>query len=610
MKKSDSEHPAIDAGPLRYQPGEIIGSKYRLEELMGEGGMGSVWRARNLSLGVDVAVKLTHGELLDADVAERLELEAHAAAKLDHPAAVKVFDLGHTDLGDPFIVMELLRGRSLRDLLDEKEKLSPIVAVPLLLPIVSALVAAHAKGIVHRDLKPDNIVLVRDESGTEIPKVVDFGIAKVSGPEVDRRASTDSGSVMGSPAYMSPEQARGDSEQIDGRSDVWALAVVLYEMVTGRVPFEGKNHLALLRAIIEVEPVPINEIGVTDALLWKILSQGLAKDPAQRYPDMRAFGRALAKWSTTKNVQADAAGASIAAMWGEGPRGSIASGASFDRSSGPDSDPREDAPVYPPPRPKEEPPDRTLLFVAGGALALGVVVATTAYFASRSPASTSTASVAASTPVAAASSDHATTSRVATAHASSNGTTSPAGSPVASAVVSAAPTAAPPVELGACVRELFPADTFSSDSKLEALCKEFDPRRGATTLRGEVARVGLVARTTTQGMREFAVLSWYDMAVFAIARDKCCPANELAPLDLPPSLGSCPSLTDALETLGHAARDRKDLEAPLAKYREAVVCTVRGLSHNQSVASPYTYAGPPDGAADAALKKFIGRAAR
>ena len=118
MNKPDSEHPAITAGPLRYHAGEVIGGKYRLEELMGEGGMGTVWRAHNQSLGVDVAVKLTHGELLDDDTAARLELEAHAAAKLDHPAAVKVFDLGHTELGDPFIVMELLRGKSLRDILD------------------------------------------------------------------------------------------------------------------------------------------------------------------------------------------------------------------------------------------------------------------------------------------------------------------------------------------------------------------------------------------------------------------------------------------------------------------------------------------------------------
>ncbi len=606
MKNPDSEHPAIDAGPLRYHSGEIIGSKYRLEELMGEGGMGSVWRARNLSLGVDVAVKLTHGELLDADVAQRLELEAHAAAKLDHPSAVKVFDLGHTDLGDPFIVMELLRGRSLRELLDEKEKLSPIAAVSLLLPIASALAAAHAKGIVHRDLKPDNIVLVRDESGTEIPKVVDFGIAKVAAPDVDRRASTTSGSVMGSPAYMSPEQARGDAELVDGRSDVWALSVVLYEMVTGRVPFEGKNHLALLRAIIEVEPVPISEIGVTDALLWRILSEGLAKDPGQRFADMRAFGRALAKWALAKNVQADAAGASIAVMWGEGARGSAASMPSFGPGSGPDVGGREDAPVYPPPRPKEEAKDPRLLFVAGGALALGVVIATTAYLAMRAPSSAAPPgadATAARSPAA-----HEPAARPPdTATATSTGAVAPTITPQVTATAVAPP---PPVDLGTCVAALFPADTFSSDSKLDFICKEFDPRRGANALRGEVARVGLVARTTTQGMREFAILSWYDMAVFAIARDRCCVASELAPLDLPPSLGSCPSLTDALEALGHAARDRKDLEPPLATYREAVVCTVRGLSHNRSVASPYNYAGTPDGAADAALKKFMVRAAR
>jgi serine/threonine-protein kinase len=292
----------------RYHAGDVLGSKYRLVERIGEGGMGSVWLARNVVLEVDVAVKLLRLDSASQEAADRLLQEARAAARLGHPSIVRVFDFGQTNWLDPFIVMELLRGESLAALLEKSGKLSPVQAVQTLLPIASALVEAHGKGIVHRDLKPENVILVRDGAGT-VPKVVDFGIAKLTGTEVNG-SMTQVGQVIGSPSYLSPQQARG--VPVDERADVWSMAVMLYLMVAGKLPFAGRTYEGLLASILMDEPPPLQG---GDAALEAIIKKGLAKEPDERWPTMRAFGQALAGWAVERGVAVDVTGASIATHW-------------------------------------------------------------------------------------------------------------------------------------------------------------------------------------------------------------------------------------------------------------------------------------------------------
>jgi eukaryotic-like serine/threonine-protein kinase len=277
-----------------YEAGDTIGGKYLLEEQVGEGGMGSVWRARNLSLEVVVAVKLVAGTSDLQLLRTRLVREARTAARLRHPAIVQIFDVGETTQGDPFIVMEFLEGDTLGALLDNEGRLPATEAVRLLLPIADALHAAHARGLIHRDVKPDNVFIVR-EHGQLRPKLVDFGIVKIEGGTERHDQITEQGTFVGTPAYMSPEQARG-REDLDRSTDIWAFAVTLFEAVSGHVPFHADNYNALLRAIVE-DPAPsLASFDVQDERLDSILATGLAKDPKQRWPSMQAFASALASW--------------------------------------------------------------------------------------------------------------------------------------------------------------------------------------------------------------------------------------------------------------------------------------------------------------------------
>jgi serine/threonine protein kinase len=303
-----------NSGKDAYAAGDVIVGKFRLKSVIGRGGMGSVWLAHNLALDIDVAIKLIRRDRAAPGAAGRLLQEARAAARLRHPVIVRVSDFGETQRGDPFIVMELLHGESLSAIIARKGRLGPAVAVQTLLPVASALVEAHAKGIVHRDLKPDNILLVTDESGSVTPKVVDFGIAKVMyGGDIDRQV-TMAGEVLGSPDYMSPEQARGDEDVGEG-TDVWALSVLLYEAITGRRPFDGPNYNALIAAILTVNPMPASEYCECDGDLWSIIARGLEKDATTRWSTMRDLGTALAAWAVDRGIEDDLTGTSIAKQW-------------------------------------------------------------------------------------------------------------------------------------------------------------------------------------------------------------------------------------------------------------------------------------------------------
>lgn len=274
----------------------MIGGKYRLESKLAEGGMGTVWVATNLVLESRVAIKVLHREHVNSETAEaRLLREARAAAQIGHQNIVQVFDFGKTDDGFPFIVMELLQGEDLGDRLDRTGRIPPADAVRLMIPVVSAVAAAHAKGIVHRDLKPQNIFLARDASGIEIPKVVDFGVAKMHVWQHTPKLTIE-GRVVGSPEYLSPEQARGQDD-IDARADVWALSVTLYEMITGELPFADENYNRLLRRIIEDEPASLATRGAADHELSEIVERGLAKARGERWQSAAEMGEALVQWS-------------------------------------------------------------------------------------------------------------------------------------------------------------------------------------------------------------------------------------------------------------------------------------------------------------------------
>ena len=305
-----------DSGPCSdqvgsYRSGDVIAGKYQLNRVLCQGGMGSVWVAYNQALDVQVALKLIRPDVKGSFLTERFMTEARLAARLEHPSIIDVHDLGNTERGDPYLVMELLHGGDLRSLLEEQTKFPPEHAVQLLLPIADGLATAHAKGVVHRDLKPENVFLAKTDDRLQ-PKILDFGIAKPALTPGQRRI-TRAGAVVGSPDYMSPEQTKGFD--VDHRADVWAFCAVLYECITGRSPFADSAYDALMHDIA-VKPVkPITDSGVAEPELWRILEKGLAKDRDQRYSNMREVGRDLAQWLRVRGIEEDICGQSLRATW-------------------------------------------------------------------------------------------------------------------------------------------------------------------------------------------------------------------------------------------------------------------------------------------------------
>jgi eukaryotic-like serine/threonine-protein kinase len=217
--------------------------------------------------------------------------------------------------------MEFVEGETLGALLDRERKLSPVQALQLLLPVMDGLRCAHERGIIHRDIKPENVLIARDALGRVQPKLLDFGIAKLEHvPNVSRL--TQVGDVLGSPEFMSPEQARG-AQDIDARTDVWALSIMLYEMLTGCVPFKNKNYNALMQAILHEKPVPTVNLGAGDRELWLVIAKGLEKTREKRWPNMGKLGEALAFWLWDQGVAEDVCGNSLRAVWLGGVGGTL-----------------------------------------------------------------------------------------------------------------------------------------------------------------------------------------------------------------------------------------------------------------------------------------------
>jgi eukaryotic-like serine/threonine-protein kinase len=306
------DEPADDGQELGL--GSVLDGKYRLVRELGEGGMGTVFVAHNEALDVEVAVKVIRAGLAgveDQDLAARLLQEARAAARLGHPAILRVFDLGMSAQGHPYIVMELLEGEDLGTVIDRRGPLNPVRAVQTILPIAHALATAHERGIVHRDVKPGNIFLTKTEGGGIQPKLIDFGVAKLERKTNTRLTAV--GALLGSPDYMSPEQARG--EEVDHASDIWSLCVVLYEMLVGQAPFSASNYNSLMRTIIEDRHAPVVSQGVGDDELSAILDRGLAKFRRERWPSMRELGKALACWLLDRGFTEDVCDSSLGRVW-------------------------------------------------------------------------------------------------------------------------------------------------------------------------------------------------------------------------------------------------------------------------------------------------------
>ncbi|MDI3289613.1 serine/threonine-protein kinase [Polyangium sp. 15x6] len=270
--------------------GDIIASRYVLERPLAKGGMGAVWVARHLELDVRVALKVMAPEHVDTAFArDRFQREARACAQIQHPNVVGVHDYGVVD-GTPFLVMELLQGEDLQACLAREERLSLSAAIAVILPVCKGLRRAHELGIIHRDVKPSNIFLARQGDDT-IVKILDFGVARIVHDAAGQ--TTRTGVLLGSPSYMSPEQARG--RRVDHRSDLWSLAVVLYECLTGRIPF-GSQALGDLLVELCTEPVPppTTMAPSLPAVVDPFFARALARNPDERFQSAEAFAEALA----------------------------------------------------------------------------------------------------------------------------------------------------------------------------------------------------------------------------------------------------------------------------------------------------------------------------
>ena len=260
--------------------GRLLGGRYRMEALLASGGMGEVWAARDLLLDRAVAVKVLGGAFAgDGRAAERLRREARAAGRLEHPAIARMLDLGEGG-GRPYLVMELLEGESLAERI-ARGPMGPAEAARVVAAVADALEAAHRAGVVHRDVKPGNVFLTSNGG----VKVLDFGIASAAG---DTALTT--GDLLGTAAYLAPERALG--HQATAASDVYALGVVLYELLAGRRPFEAGSEIELAMAHINADPVPLAMVAPSvPPSLAAACQQALAKDPAARPRSAAAFAR-------------------------------------------------------------------------------------------------------------------------------------------------------------------------------------------------------------------------------------------------------------------------------------------------------------------------------
>jgi eukaryotic-like serine/threonine-protein kinase len=284
----------MSSAPERFTPGRVIAEKYRIDRVLGIGGMGVVVLATHLQLLQPVALKFLLASKDDPKASERFLREARAAVRLTSQHVCRVLDVGTTDEGEPYMVMEYLQGCDLWALLKER---APSIdeAVGYVRQACDALSEAHALGIVHRDLKPSNLFLVQRAGGPPLLKVLDFGVSKINNPTIsgDDAVVTQQGAMLGSPAYMAPEQVTATAS-VDARADIWSLGVVLYELVTRRLPFEAETLMQLGARVLHGDPPP-PRLHRPDLprTIEAIILRCLEKDPAKRFASANELAAAL-----------------------------------------------------------------------------------------------------------------------------------------------------------------------------------------------------------------------------------------------------------------------------------------------------------------------------
>jgi|GEM_PF-1142845 len=276
--------------------GQVLEGKYLILEHLGDGGMGTVYKAEQLTLNKAVAIKILHKNLLQDDVqVKRFQREAWSASRLEHPHSIQIIDFGQTPEGNHYIVMEFLKGKELAEVIRKDYPLPVERIVNILSQVCSVLAEAHANKIIHRDLKPENIVLIDRAEEKDFVKVLDFGIAKLQERDSTKPALTMQGIVCGTPEYMSPEQAMG--KDLDQRTDIYSIGCILYEMLTGKVPYDANTYQAILTMHIQGDLTPPSSIAPQNVLpgsvLEKICIKAMACDRTRRYESAIEMKQAL-----------------------------------------------------------------------------------------------------------------------------------------------------------------------------------------------------------------------------------------------------------------------------------------------------------------------------
>jgi serine/threonine-protein kinase len=275
--------------------GSLLDGKYRVEVVLGAGGMGVVYEGRHKLIDRKVAIKFLAPETCGSpEVRQRFINEARIAASLGHKNITAVLDMGETSESVPYIVMEHLQGESLGDLLERDDRLSVLRAVDITIQVLDGLHAVHSEGIIHRDLKPENVFLALQSGGEEIVKLLDFGISRLSSAQLDQASRlTEAGKVYGTPYYVSPEQAEGRLD-VDHRADLYSVGIILYEMTTGRLPFRSTSYATLMVDIItKPPPDPRDYLPELPVDLVAVINQALSKSPSMRFENAQHMSQAL-----------------------------------------------------------------------------------------------------------------------------------------------------------------------------------------------------------------------------------------------------------------------------------------------------------------------------